>query len=105
MNSPDGETGGLIEGSHESWDTRVSCHVRPTLFERARKVSMKKFPGWFGGAGWASPRSKKDTSTCPFGVTRTYGWNWSAFVVSWLTLAGALHVEPLSKELISLMSA
>ena len=61
----------MIEGSHESWDTRVSCHGRPALFERARKVSMKKVPGWFGGAGWSRRRSKKDTLTCPFGVTRT----------------------------------
>src|SRR3954463_9425264 len=53
MNAPDPEIGGLIEGSHESCDTRVSPHVRPASFERARNVSMKKFPGWFGGGGRA----------------------------------------------------
>ena len=66
---------------------------------------MKKFPGWFGGSGWSSRRSKKDTLTWPFGVTRMYGWNWSALVTSWLTLAGVLHVEPPLNELRSLMSA
>src|SRR5215217_1146330 len=105
MNSPDGEIGGLIDGSHESCETRVSRHVAPALLERARNVSMKKFPGWLGWSGSSRRRSKKLTFTWPRGVTRTYGWNWSAFDRSLFTRLGALQVAPPSNELSSLMSA
>jgi len=105
MNSPDGDSGGLIVGSHESCVRRVSCQVAPPSFERASHVSMNVFPGWAGGRGRSSRRSKKDTSTWPLGVTRTYCWNWSAFVWSWLTRTGAVQVVPPSLETVSLTSA
>src|SRR5215207_3861213 len=105
MNSPELEIGGLIEGSHESCESRVSLHVAPPLLERAMKLSMKKFPGCSGGSRRSRRRSKNDTLTWPRRVARTYGWNWSAFVPSWLTVAGTLHVRPRSYEAESLMSA
>src|SRR5215213_8076568 len=98
MNSPEVEIGGLMDGSHRSWDRRVSRHVPPPLPDRARNVSMKKFPEWFGGSGRSNRRSKNDTFTCPRRVTRTYGWNWSAFVTSWFTRLGSVHVAPPSPE-------
>src|SRR5215212_7111010 len=105
MNSPEGEIGGLIDGSHESCESRVSFQVFPALLDRASHVSMKKLPGWFGGSGSSRRRSKNDTLTCPRRVTRTYGWNWSAFDRSLLTRFALLHVVPPSNELSSSMSA
>src|SRR3954451_4335732 len=105
MNSPEPEIGGLIDGSQESCESRVSRHVCPALLDRARNVSMKKLPGWLGWSGSSRRRSKNDTSTWPRRVTRTYGWNWSAFDRSLLTFFGLLHVVPPSNELSSLMSA
>src|SRR5215211_5747423 len=105
MNSPDGDSGGLIDGSHESCVSRVSVHVAPPLLERARKLSMKKFPGWMGGSGASRRRSKKNTSSCPRSVTRTYCWNWSALVRSLFTRFGAVHDVPPSSDAVILMSA
>jgi hypothetical protein len=41
MNWPEPEIGGLIAGSQESCESRVSPHVAPSSFERASQVSMK----------------------------------------------------------------
>src|SRR5215218_6970359 len=98
MNSPDGEIGGLIDGSHMSCESLVSFHVAPPSPDRARKLSMKKLSGSYR-------RSKKNTLSCPFFVARAYGWNWSALPVSWLTFVGALQVAPPSSDRVSLMSA
>src|SRR5215211_1408182 len=105
MNSPEGEIGGLIDGSQESCERRVSFHVAPPSLERARRLLMKKFPGWSGASGASRRRSKNETLTCPLFVARTYGWNWSALVRSWLTRSGVLHHAPPSSEDVILMSA
>ena len=41
MNWPEPEIGGLIPGSHESWESLVSDQVAPPSPERASQVSMK----------------------------------------------------------------
>src|SRR3954469_22701852 len=51
-------------------------------------------------------RSKYDTSTWPFRVTASHGWNWSAsaFRRSWLTRAGPVYETPPSVDLNSTTS-
>src|SRR6266566_7260276 len=80
MNSPDPEIGGLIDGSHIFWVTRMSDHVVPPSSDRERYVSMKKLSGSFR-------RSKYMMFTCPEAVIAICGWNWSLPlpILSWST--------------------
>src|SRR5215210_2278785 len=109
MNCPDPEIGGLIVGSHESWETRVSEKLLPASLERDSKVSMKKLPGWTTVAPSvrraSSRRSKYATLIWPPELTATYGWNWSAFVESWFTFCGGNQLAPPSGERTIITSA
>ena len=66
---------------------------------------MKKFPGWFGGSGRSSRRSKKDTLTCPLRRDPDVRLELVGVGDVLVDRVGVLHVVPPSSELMSLMSA